>query len=81
MNYRTSTEPSSESGRFGDIGTNIPVKLTKEELTELSTVKPLLACIHVAAEWALIDVDPYALTPSRMGAPWDVCPFMRITSI
>ena len=49
MNYRTSTEPSSETGRFGDIGTNIPVKLTKEELTELSTVKPSLACLHVAA--------------------------------
>jgi fatty acid desaturase len=59
MNYRTATEPSSESGRFGDIGTNIPVKLTKEELTELSTVKPLLACIHVAAEWALIAATIY----------------------
>ena len=59
MNYRTSTEPSSESGRFGDIGTNIPVKLTKEELTELSTVKPLLACIHVAAEWTLIAATIY----------------------
>ena len=33
MNYGTSTEPSSETGRFGDIGANIPVKLTKEELT------------------------------------------------
>jgi fatty acid desaturase len=59
MNYRTATEPSSESGRFGDIGTNIPVKLTKEELTELSTVKPLLACIHVATEWALIAATIY----------------------
>ncbi len=59
MNYRTATEPSSESGRFGDVGTNIPVKLTKEELTELSTVNPLLACIHVAAEWALIAATIY----------------------
>jgi len=59
MNYTTSTEPSSESGRFGDIGTNIPVKLTKEELTELSTVKPWLACIHVGAEWALIAATIY----------------------
>ena len=33
--------------------------------------------MDVAAEWALINVDPYALYPSRMGAaPWDVCPFM-----
>jgi fatty acid desaturase len=59
MNYRTSTERSSESGRFGDIGTNIPVKLTKEELTELSTVKPWLACMHVGAEWALIAATIY----------------------
>ena len=44
MNYGSESEPSAESGRFGDVGTNIPVKLTKEELTELSTVKPLLAC-------------------------------------
>src|SRR5260370_32821598 len=59
MNYRKSTEPSSESGRFGDIGTNIPVKLTKEELTELSTVKPWLACMHVGAEWVLIAATIY----------------------
>src|SRR5258708_23737615 len=59
MNYRTSTEQSSESGRFGDIGKNIPVKLTKEELTELSTVKPWLACMHVGAEWALIAATIY----------------------
>jgi fatty acid desaturase len=59
MNERTSTEPSSDTGRFGDIGANIPVKLTKEELTELSTVKPLLACIHVAGEWALIAATIY----------------------
>jgi fatty acid desaturase len=59
MNEITSTEPSSDTGRFGDIGTNIPVKLTKEELTELSTVKPLRACLHVAGEWALIAATIY----------------------
>ena len=59
MNYGTATEPSSESGRFGDIGANVPVKLSKEELTKLSTVKPLLACMHVAAEWALIAATIY----------------------
>jgi fatty acid desaturase len=59
MNYRTSIEPSSESGRFGDVSPNIPVKLTKEELTDLSTVKPWLACMHVGAEWALIAATIY----------------------
>jgi len=59
MNYTSATESSAETGRYGDTGTNIPVKLTKEELTELSTVKPMLACAHVAAEWALIAATIY----------------------
>ena len=46
MNYGTATE-SSEAGRFGDAGVNVPVKLTKEELRELSRVQPLLACLHI----------------------------------
>ena len=54
MNYGSATEASAEPGRFGDIGTNIPVKLTKEELRDLSTVKPMLAVAHVAVEWGLI---------------------------
>ncbi len=59
MNYTTATEPSLEAGRFGDAGNTVPVKLTKEELTELSTVRPLLACMHVAGEWALIAATIY----------------------
>src|ERR1700735_613925 len=59
MNYGTATETSSESGRFGDIGANVPAKLRREERTKLSTVKPLLACMHVAAEWALIAATIY----------------------
>jgi len=54
MNYGSAVEASPEPARLGDIGTNIPVKLTKEELSELSTVNPLVACIHVGAEWGLI---------------------------
>ena len=59
MNYGSELESSAESGRFGDVGANIPVKLTKEELRELSTVKPWLACAHIAAEWALIAATIY----------------------
>src|SRR5271156_7207068 len=59
MNYGSAVESSAEPGRFGDAGVNIPVKLTKEELTDLSTVRPLIACVHVAAEWALIAATIY----------------------
>src|SRR5579863_1936634 len=33
---------------------SIPVKLTKEELLELSTLSSLRSCFHIAAEWILI---------------------------
>jgi len=59
MNYGSELESSPESGRFGDVGANVPVKLTKEELRELSTVKPWLACAHIATEWALIAATIY----------------------
>jgi fatty acid desaturase len=54
MNHATANELSLAPGRFGDVGVNVPVKLSKEELRELSAVKPALACLHVAAEWGLI---------------------------
>jgi fatty acid desaturase len=59
MNYGSAVESSPEPGRFGDFGTNIPVKLTKEQLTELSAIKPWIACFHVAGEWALIAATIY----------------------
>jgi fatty acid desaturase len=59
MNYETATEPSPDAGRFGDIGTNVPVRLTKEELRELSAVNPWLACLHIGAEWGLIVATIY----------------------
>jgi fatty acid desaturase len=59
MNYGSAAESSSEPGRFGDLGTNIPVKLSKEELTRLSTVNPVLACVHVGVEWGLIVATIY----------------------
>ena len=59
MNYGSAIESSPEPSGFGDIGTNIPVKLSKEELRELSIVNPILACIHVGAEWGLIVATIY----------------------
>ncbi len=54
MKYGSAIESPPEASGFGDIGMNIPVKLSKEELRELSTVNPILACIHIGAEWGLI---------------------------
>lgn len=59
MNYGSQKESSPEPTRSGDIGINIPVKLSKEELTELSTVKPWLALMHIGAEWGLIVATIY----------------------
>ncbi len=59
MNYGPEMESSREPGRFGDVGTNIPVKLTKEELRDLSTVNSWLACLHVGVEWGLIVATIY----------------------
>ena len=59
MNYGSAINSPPEPSGFGDIGTNIPVKLSKEELRELSTVNPILACIHVGAEWGLIVATIY----------------------
>jgi hypothetical protein len=33
---------------------NIPIKLTKEELSELSELSPLRSTSHVVAEWTAI---------------------------
>jgi fatty acid desaturase len=59
MNYQPSTDSSPEPVRFGDIGSNIPVKLSKQELKELSTVKPQVALMHIAGEWGLIVATIY----------------------
>jgi fatty acid desaturase len=56
MNYGSVVESLPEPG---DIGTNIPVKLTREELRKLSTINPMLACVHVGVEWGLIVATIY----------------------
>ena len=58
MKHRSPTELLPEPSP-GDVGTNIPVKLTGAELRKLSTVNSLLACIHVSAEWGLIVATIY----------------------
>jgi fatty acid desaturase len=54
MNYGSEIGLAAEQDRFGDVGTSIPVKLSKAELRELSAVNSLLAGGHVLAEWGLI---------------------------
>ncbi len=54
MNYESAIESSSAADRFGDASSNIPVKLTKEELKGLSSVNSWLACVHIVAELGLI---------------------------
>ena len=54
MNSGSAEVSSPEHDRAGDIGTNVPVKLTKEELTRLSAVNPWIAGFHIGLEWALI---------------------------
>jgi len=59
MNYEGAIVSPAEQGRLGDAGANIPVKLTKEELKELSTVNSWLGCFHAGAEWGLIAATIY----------------------
>jgi fatty acid desaturase len=54
MNTESARAVSPEQDRPGDVGSNVPVKLTKEELTILSVVNPWIASYHIGLEWALI---------------------------
>jgi fatty acid desaturase len=54
MNSGSAEVLSPEQDRPGDAGTNVPVKLTREELTRLSAVNPWIASYHIGLEWALI---------------------------
>lgn len=56
MNYRSAEKSPPEPAGPDDMGINVPVRLTKEELKDLSAINPTLACLHVAAEWGLIAV-------------------------
>jgi fatty acid desaturase len=54
MNYEPAEISSADAIRYGDVGANVPVKLTKEELTRLSTIQPWRAWLHIGVEWGLI---------------------------
>ena len=54
MNSGPAEVSSPEQERPGDVGANVPVKLTREELTSLSAVNPWIASYHIGLEWALI---------------------------
>src|SRR5258708_31660512 len=54
MNFEYANERPPEGGATThDFAGNIPVKLTKEELLELSALSPLRAVFQVVAEWLL----------------------------
>lgn len=59
MSHITTSEGSAEEVRSGDVAAGIPVKLTKEELRELSRVNPILSALHIVAEWGMIAVTIY----------------------
>ena len=59
MNFEFANERQPESSATHDFAGNIPVKLTKEELLELSALSPLRSLVHVVAEWLLILTAAY----------------------
>ena len=60
MNFEYANERAPENGAAThDFAGNIPVKLTKEELLELSALSPFRALVHVVAEWLVILIAAY----------------------
>lgn len=59
MDHRYQVEAPTEINSSGDFIGNIPVKLTKEELTELSRINPWLSWLHIGAEWGAIVATIY----------------------
>ncbi len=59
MNPRSEAAAPTGINSIGDFSGNIPVKLTKEELTELSKLNPFLSWLHIAAEWGAIVATIY----------------------
>lgn len=49
------TNQRQDRGRVSDLfAGDVPIKLTKQELGQLSKINPLLSCLHIAAEWGMI---------------------------
>ena len=54
MNIDLTRDRRAEERPSDDLDGNIPIKLTKEELLELSALSPLRSTFHIVAEWTLI---------------------------
>ncbi len=54
MNIDFANERLSENRLSDASADNIPIKLTKEELRDLSALNPLRSTFHIVAEWTLI---------------------------
>jgi fatty acid desaturase len=54
MNIDFANERLSENRLSDAFADNIPIKLTKEELRDLSDLSPLRSTCHIVAEWTLI---------------------------
>jgi fatty acid desaturase len=54
MNLDFAYEPPVETRPSDDFAGNIPIKLSKQELRELSDLNPLRSTFHIVAEWTLI---------------------------
>ena len=54
MNIDLIRDRKAEERPSDDLDGNIPIKLTKEELLDLSALSPLRSTFHIVAEWTLI---------------------------
>ncbi len=54
MNLESAHSKPVQTGLTDVFSGTIPVKLTKQELLELSSLSPLRSLLHIAAEWILI---------------------------
>jgi fatty acid desaturase len=54
MNIDPTRDRAAQERRSDDFAGNIPIKLTKDELRDLSELSPLRSTFHILAEWTLI---------------------------
>ncbi len=54
MNIDLASERLADSRPSDDFAGNIPIKLTRDELHQLSALSPLRSTFHIVAEWTLI---------------------------
>lgn len=54
MNVELANQRRARSRGSDAFAGDVPVKLTKEELGQLSRINPLLSCLHIGAEWGMI---------------------------